>query len=213
MRLELKQCIAVRLVRKRGKALQARLGANRRARGRLRARRARVAPAAPLRSRRDRSTRPNRFVLVGARISDPRHTRNHMMEKFMTDSWDALRFDRAEWSGGHAVMAADPKPFRSNPPERHTLQRKLFSTSFSSFSDIPPRTLSFSPFGMQVPAGFTAADGPAVSDAPPLSFDVRTRNGRDQLQCLIVFYDQQDPHLLKVSDHYSSRHDLVLVFH
>ena len=44
-------------------------------------------------------------------------------------------------------------------------------------------------------------------------FDVRTRNGRDQLQCLIVFYDQQDPHLLKVSDHYSSRHDLVLVFH
>ena len=50
----------------------------------------------------------------------------------MTDSWDALRFDRAEWSGGHAVMAADPKPFRSNLPERHTLQRKLFSTSFSS---------------------------------------------------------------------------------
>ena len=44
-------------------------------------------------------------------------------------------------------------------------------------------------------------------------FDVRTRNGRDQLQCLIVFYDHQDPHLLKVSDHYSSRHDLVLVSH
>ena len=41
----------------------------------------------------------------------------------MTDSWDALRFDRAEWSGagGHAIMDADPKPFRSNLPERHTL--------------------------------------------------------------------------------------------
>ena len=34
------------------------------------------------------------------------------------------------------VMAADPKPFRSNPPERHTLQRKLFSTSF--FLSHPP---------------------------------------------------------------------------
>ena len=67
---------------------------------------------------------------VGARISDPRHTRNHMMEKFRTDSWDALRFDRAERSGSHAVMTADPKPLHSNLPKRHTLQRKLFSTSF-----------------------------------------------------------------------------------
>ena len=74
--------------------------------------------------------RESRQLPVGARISDPRHTRNHMMEKFMTDSWDALRFDRAERSGGHAVMTADPKPLHSNLPKRHTLQRKLFSTSF-----------------------------------------------------------------------------------
>ena len=46
-----------------------------------------------------------------------------------------------------------------------------------------------------------------------LGFDVRTRNGRDQLQCLIVFYDHQVPQTLKVPEHYSSRHDLVLVFH
>ena len=112
-----------------------------------------------------------------------------MMEKFMTDSWDALRFDRAEWSGGHAVMAADPKPFRSNPPERHTLQRKLLSTSF-----------------------FFPAHRPSRLDNSPDKYSPHS-GGLLMLQCLIVFYDQQEPHLLKISDHYSSRHDLVLVFH
>ena len=42
-----------------------------------------------------------------------------------------------------------------------------------------------------------------------LGFDVRTSNGRDQLQCLMVFYDRQDQQLLKVPDHYTSRHDLA----
>ena len=38
---------------------------------------------------------------------------------------------------------------------------------FSSFLRTARPGLCPLPFGMQVPAGFTAADGPAVSDAPP----------------------------------------------
>ena len=89
-----------------------------------------------------------------------------------------------------ASVHATPAPFRPSP-HRSLLFFDFFWSNFSSFI---PGT-----FWKRGTAG--------------LGFDVRTRNGRDQLQCLIVFHDHQVPQTSKVPDHYSSRHDLVLVFH
>ena len=51
--------------------------------------------------------------IAGARIFDPRQTRNHLMKEFRTDSWDALRFDRAESSGSHAMISRRQAQSRS----------------------------------------------------------------------------------------------------